>query len=191
MAELDDEARDVLRDGFAHDMAEHQKATGKLPTPDANARLAVPVFEALEQKRAARAEDFRHDPMPEDEAHAAAIRSEAARRGRPGAADRLSIQRLPDKAPVAVIADPADLERGFRMIRRLELLLAKPEPGILGAPSWKQRAAAVLFLKFAGVDKRRTALELAELCEASIPSFGPWDVPEGEGRPLIFHARNR
>jgi hypothetical protein len=192
---IDDEARDVMRDSFAHDMAEHQKATGKLPTPDANARLTVPIFEALEQKRAAQkatAEpSFDREPMPDDEAHAAAIRAEAARRGRPGAPDRLSIQRLPDKAPIALAADPADLERGLRMVRRLSLLLTKPEPGILGAPSWKQRAAAVLYLKFAGVDPRRTALELAELCEASIASFGPWDVPENEGRPLVFSQGGR
>jgi hypothetical protein len=185
---MDDQARQNLKDAFAHDMAEHQRITGQEPTPAANDRMAVPFFEQLEQKL----EERRQRPAPEvkvdprAELDQGALRDECRRRGREGAADALSIQRMPDRAPIAVASDPADLERGMRMLRRLQLLLDKPDPGILGAPSWRERALAVAALKLLNVDRRRVAFELAGLCEASIPSFGPWDVPEGEGRPLRF-----
>lgn len=187
---MDDEARQNLKESFAADMAEQQKLAGKMPTPAANERLAVPLFEALEQKRAeraARATPITRDPMPDDEAHQKAIRSEVERRGRPGAADRLSIQRMPDRAPVAPKASAADLERGRRMQRRLDLLLTKVERGPFNSPSWAERAQAVLMLRFVvGLDYRRKLQELLDLLAASEAVFGPWDVPEGEGRPLIF-----
>jgi hypothetical protein len=185
---MDDQSRQNLKDAFAHDMAEHQRVTGQEPTPAANERIAVPFFEELEQKL----EERRRQPAPEikadprGELDQGALRDECRRRGREGAADALSIQRMPDKAPIAVASDPADLERGLRMLRRLHLLLDKRERGILGAPSWRERALAVAALKLLQVDRRRVAFELAALCEASVPSFGPWDVPEGEGRPLHF-----
>jgi hypothetical protein len=163
---MDDQARQNLKDAFAHDMAEHQRITGQEPTPAANDRMAVPFFEQLEQKL----EERRQRPAPEvkvdprAELDQGALRDECRRRGREGAADALSIQRMPDRAPIAVASDPADL----------------------GAPSWRERALAVAALKLLNVDRRRVAFELAGLCEASIPSFGPWDVPEGEGRPLRF-----
>jgi hypothetical protein len=188
---VDQEARENLKESFASDMAEHQKKTGKLPTPAENARLAVPMFEMLEQKladeaqRQALAAPTKVDPRP-SEINRDSLRRECERRGRGSAADFLAIKRMPDKAPIAVAPDPADLERGMRMLRRVQLLMTKRDEGVLGLPSWAQRAKAVLFLKFAGADPRRIAFELVQLCEDSIPAFGPWDVPEGEGRPLIF-----
>lgn len=186
---MDDEARQNLKESFAADMAESQRLAGKMPTPVENARLAVPMFEMLEQKQANRAvaDDFGRDPMPDDEAHQAAIRSEVERRGRAGAADRFSIQRMPDKAPVRVKASRADLERGRRMQRRLDELLAMVERGPFNSPSWAERVQAVLVLRFVvGLDHRRKIAELLELLAASEAVLGPWDVPEGEGRPLIF-----
>jgi hypothetical protein len=99
----------------------------------------------------------------------------------------MAIQRMPDKETVPVTASPADLERAGRIQRRLELLLTKPERGPLGQPSWRERVMAITMLRFTiGVDPRRLAQELADLVEASSASFGSWDVPEGEGRPLLF-----
>jgi hypothetical protein len=185
---VDDEARDLLKDSFARDMAEHQRMTGKMPTPAENARLAVPVFERLEQKQAAQAARAADDVADRrsDEDRAADRKRELERRGASESAERARLVRLPDKEPIAVAANPEDLELGLRMLRRLELLLTKPEKGIGGTPSWRERALAVVALRHFGGDKRRAAEELGQLCEDSIPAFGPWDVPEGEGRPLIF-----
>lgn len=187
---MDQGARQNLKDSFAHDMAEHQRMTGQEPTPAANARLAVPLFEELEQKLEERRQlaALRPDVVadPRDEFGSGALRDECKRRGRESAADFMSIERLPDKAPIAIATDPADLERGMRMLRRLELLLSKPEPGILGTPSWRDRAMSVLVLKLVRAPARRIAFELAALCEDSIGPFGAWDVPASEGRPLFF-----
>lgn len=186
---MDDRARQNLKDGFAHDMAKHQRLTGQEPTPAANERLAVPFFEELEQKLAERASHPAATVQADErgELDQSALRDECARRGRPGAADKLAIHRLPDKAPIAVASNPEDIERGMRMLRRLELLLTKKDrlPS-LGGVSWYEHALAVVALKKVGAPPSRTALALAELCEASIRHFGPWDVPEGEGRPIHF-----
>lgn len=188
---MDREARDVLKDSFAHDMAEHQRATGKEPTPAANERLAVPLFEMLEQKladearRQAAAPPVKVDPRPRLAGDA--LREECKKRGRERAADFMAIQRLPTAQAAAPKVAPEDLERARRIERRLHLLMRHPERGPLGQPSWRERVMAVTMLRFTiGVDRRRLAQELADLVEASVQPFGPWNVAEGEGRPLIF-----
>lgn len=186
---MDREAREVLKDSFAHDMAEHQRLTGKEPTPAANERLAVPLFEQLEQRledetRRTAPTPATTDPRPRLEGDA--LRAECAKRGRERAADFMAIQRDP-KEGRAVKVSPADRRRAARIQRRLELLLTKPERGPFNQPSWRERVMAITMLRFTvGVDPRRLAQELADLVEASVQAFGPWDVPEGEGRPLLF-----
>lgn len=188
---MDREARDVLKDSFAHDMAEHQKLIGKEPTPAANERLAVPLFEMLEQKiadeaaRQAAAPPTRVDPRPCLAGDA--LREECKKRGRERAADFMAIQRLPAAKASAPKVAAADLERARRIERRLHLLMRHPERGPLGQPSWRERVMAVTMLRFTiGVDRRRLAQELADLVEESVQPFGAWDVPAGEGRPLLF-----
>lgn len=191
---MDEKARQNVKESFAADMAEHQRMTGQMPTPPENARLAVPLLEQLEQKLEDR--DRRAIPdaaapdarLPEDDpARMAAIRAEAERRGRPGAADRLSIRRLPDKDPAEVLATPRDVEHADRMWTRVRLLLSKRERGPLGQPSWRERVEAILFMRtVARTSRAERAQALVELLDQSEATFGAWDRPADEGRPLIF-----
>jgi hypothetical protein len=187
---MDDEARRNLRESFAADMAEHQRMTGHEVSATANERLAVPMFERLEQKQTERAQRPARraspDPISDDE-HRRALATELERRGRPGALERMRIERYEDREPVRVRATRREMERAERIQARLDLLLGLRESGPLGQPSWRDRALAVLSMRFViGMDRRRIAQELIDLVEASTLSLGPWDVPAGAGRPILF-----
>lgn len=187
---MDDEARGILKDSFAHDMAEHQRLTGQEVTASQNERLALPMFERLEhaiEERAGRPPPAAAPDPVSPEEHHRALAGELERRGRPGALERMGIQRYGDREPVRVRATRREIERARRIQRRLDLLLALPESGPLGEPSWRARALAVLSLRFViGIDRRQIAQELIELIEASVPALGEWDVPEDHGRALVF-----
>jgi hypothetical protein len=139
---FDDEARDVIKDEFARDMAAAQERAGAIPTPTENADLVAQAMNRLENKvaEATPAAADVVDPRPEE--------TEAQRKAR-----ELGWELTRDSAPAADDADlvepPAAQTTLYeRMNARVELLLTKQDPGLLGAPSWAQRVEDVVRFKY-------------------------------------------
>jgi hypothetical protein len=69
------------------------------------------------------------------------------------------------------------------MLERAKMLLGKPEPGILGRPSWRARILAVqsyLHDPRIPAEKRGDVYgeKLQALCDESSAVFGDWRKPE-------------
>lgn len=182
-------------DLFTADMAAHQLATGRMPTPGQNQAMAAEVFERLDQKAA--------DVAPKVVADAPAGAEESLRT-RHGAVpierDGYRVLRGENLPVVTVKMGPRTLERYEKIRRRVKLLLTKTESGPLGAPSWAERMWAALSLKVTGRSEREVVavgrlfgLELAivhqhqggarssslavlRLVEESSAVFGAWDA---------------
>jgi hypothetical protein len=127
--------RDAI-DLFLGDMASHQAATSREVTAPANHRLAVPLFEKLDQKEAEASHRISPAPRPDPVAPVRASDIEAKKRG-----FTIDRRELPD---VATQWSEADQIRAAATRRRLELLLGKVERGPVGQPSWAERLRAIL-----------------------------------------------
>lgn len=176
MAELDQEARDLARDSFAHDMAKHQREIrGEIPTPAANEQLAAETLNRFENQQA----EAKPEPSaPADEtatdAHMADVERRAKEKG-------WKVLRAPEGG-IVLPASAATRIAAERIDARLQLLLSKVERGPLGQPSWHERVLAVIRTRM--VDPDRARLELFQLLEDSSTTFGDWKAePE---KKLIF-----
>jgi hypothetical protein len=177
-----------LRDGFeafTEDMAEHQKAQGKLPTAPENQALAALEFEKLENQGAFARSSEPEGPIanqfpPPDSKVTREVN------GRTYTVTRDTV------APTgAELAQPAEEKiETMLILRRLLLLLQLQDSGPAGAPSWKKRVVAVLdrcggtmgaFMRQPG----KVARELDELLEASNRYFGDWRRLEPEPKKLF------
>lgn len=165
-------------DLFLGDMAAHQRDRVGEVTGAANQALAVPLFERLDQKRAEQARRMtpasasapRTPPPPTEER---ASDREAKRRGfRILREDDLGPEPTGDKALPVVATWGTREQQLYRAVgARVQLLLSKPEPGLLGAPSWRARAMAVLAVSATG--KRELAARMMlELVRESEAAFG-------------------
>lgn len=173
---------------FLGDMAGHQAATAGQTTPGRNQALAADLFERLDQKRAEQAGKLQPKPAAEPPPVAAEPRAsdlEAKRRG-------YRILRGGDLSPrtpvpggdVPLIATwgPREQEYYRAVSARVRLLLDRPEPGILGAPSWRDQALAVLAVGATG-QRKLAAKMMMELVKASEAAFGAVFATQG---PKVF-----
>lgn len=193
----DREALDLM----TGDMAGHQAATGRLPTPAENQALAAQVFERLDHKAAEAKPRVTPDPPAREVDAADSGGSAAAAKAQQMGYRMLRERDLPELVPVKM--GPQTLERYEKIRARVKLLLTKVESGPLGAPSWADRMWAALSLKMTGRTEREViavgrlfGIELAiihqhqggkvssakavlRLVEESSAVFGPWyaDAP--------------
>lgn len=166
-------------DAFLGDMATHQvERVGAEPTPRANHALAAELFERIDQKRDEQARRLQPKPTAEPPPVAAEPRAsdlEAKRRGyRILRGGDLSPRSPRPDANVPVVATWGKREQEFyaAVTARLHLLLHKPEPGLLGAPSWRDRALAVLAVGMQPGGRRLSAQMMIELVKESEAAFG-------------------
>ena len=153
-------------DAMLGDMAGHQTNHVGEVTPGANARLAVPLFERLDQQRAE--EDRKIAPArtisPVPEVRASDI--EAKKRG-------WTFDRSAELPMVAAPLSKRDRSRASATLRRLSLLLSKVERGPMGQPSWADRVKAILVLQVARVNSRTdVARQVNDLIAESEIVFG-------------------
>ena len=162
------------KDALLGDMAAHQRLTGREVTAEANDRLAVPLFELVAAKAAAAAARVQTPRSPMTPDFAAAQARANARAAAKGVKPwQLKIEPKTITRDVAQ-AGPHVLAMFERLSARVQLLMTKREPGLLGAPSWRDRVLAVLAEKYAGRTQRLTSAHLIQVCEDSNASFGDW-----------------
>lgn len=123
-------------EGLQADMAEHQLRFSGVPTAEANRALAVDAIQRLAQQDA---EAKQAQPAPPTVP--AAI--ETTRERRTVNERQYLLKKEPDKSLLRQASPP---EAWFltHAEPRIMLLITKPEPGPLGAPSWRDRVLAVL-----------------------------------------------
>lgn len=171
----DDETRAFVRDSFLDDMARHQRdIKGELPTTRANEQLVAETLTRMENESAEAP-----PPAPLEDVSVEEPVADIERRAKEKG------WKLIHGAPEGgVVLPTTSVERiaAERISARLQLLLTKEEPGVLGAPSWHDRVLAVIRTRM--VDPMRARLELFELLEASSAVFGDWKADPG--RPIFF-----
>jgi hypothetical protein len=163
-ARRDEALRDGL-DGIQADMAQHQRITGKEVTAEANRKLASETFEQIAATSPIGFE------QPETVAPQAVQEERKKVTGRSGREYTFlkELDRAGNHQPIKL--SPAARREMLKKLHRVHLLLTLPETGPLGAPSWKQRALAVMRVHN---NPARFARELDELLEASNATFGDW-----------------
>jgi hypothetical protein len=157
---------DDRRDGciaFQGDMAAHQAMTGREVTAEANRQLAAEEFARLEASGV-----FDQQAAPEP-APPPAPEREVTHHDVDG--KRYLLTKEPD-APSRLIAQ-SDVEKALSILalQRVRMLLELEDTGILGAPSWRARACAVMAL---GPLHPGFPQALADLLEDSSRLFGDW-----------------
>lgn len=181
-----DDAREAV-DAMQADMAEHQRrfASGGV-TAEKNQAMAAAAMEQLERRRA----EMRLAPVASPPVQAP-VEKKVERKEIDGKGYLLATNPTDDIATRP--ASPAEQWFLEHALPRIEMLLAKVESEIAGAPSWAMRTMSVLAfhakamdLKMAGhrelaeIAERRYMFELVELLEASSAKFGDWkkDAPK-------------
>ena len=153
-------------DLFLGDMAGHQGRHAREVTPVANQRLAVPLFEHLDQKQADQERKTWPATISATPPEVRASDVEAKRRG-------LRIDRTPDNPALIARWSPAEEVRANATRKRLELLLTKVERGPLGQPSWAERLRAILAVQVHDPRKRTgVAHQVNDLIAESEIVFG-------------------
>jgi hypothetical protein len=149
------------------DMAEHQRLTGQEVTAEANRELARDTFAELDAKGTFDA------PRPEAVAPPEETRQERRRLEREIEGRKYTVTKDADQSgnPLPMTARERDIT--VKALKRLHMLLELQDTGILGAPSWRQRACAVMAL---ANDQVRFAQECDALLEESNRYFGDWRV---------------
>jgi hypothetical protein len=165
-ATVDQDRRDGLV-VFQGDMAEHQRITGREVTGEANRQLAATLFGQLEQQGAL---DRPADPTPAI-AEPAPPQSVSEKRSVNGREYTFTIDGDQGGNPVPMSAREKELT--VKALRRLHMLLELQDEGVLGAPSWRTRACAVMAV---ASNQARFAQELDELLDASSKYFGDWRI---------------
>lgn len=167
---------DELRDGltaFQGDMATHQRVTGQPVTGEANRALASGLFAELDAKG--------QFATPEPEPVAAPAPVEASRDERQVDGRSYTVTKDNAVSGPTVPMTTSERELTVRAMRRLQMLLELQDEGILGAPSWRTRACAIMAM--AG-NRARFAQELDALLDESDRLFGSWKVDPD--RKIIF-----
>lgn len=158
---------DDLREGlvaFQGDMAAHQVLTGREVTAEANRQLAAAEFERLDARGT-------FDRPTDAPVIAAPPPTERVVTHHQVNGKTYSISKEPD-APSPLIAQaPQDRRLGILALQRVKLLLELQDTGILGAPSWRTRACAVMAL---GPLHPAFPQGMADLLEDSSRLFGDW-----------------
>ena len=173
MTKINDTARDTLKECFAHDMAEHQKRIGKLPTPEENRKLVEPEFEKLERQ------------LQDDWA-----RFKAKSKPR---ADKRSFEDKVRGSEWTYFKAEGDGNSGtiprftmddIRARERIALLVHKKERGPKGQPSWRDRVMAMVLRyerdKALGYPYHlnRGAALMERILDESSKVFGDWRKPQ-------------
>ncbi len=159
-------------DAFTEDMSEHQRNSGKQPTPAENQALAGAEFEKLERQGAFAREDEPTQVVPEPEV----AREKKSANGR-----EYEITKSADTAGPELQLGRFQAEQSARILQRLLFLLRLEDSGIAGAPSWKTKTVAVMRMLESASIKAQTSeqhgrfdRELDELLEESNKYFGDW-----------------
>lgn len=167
-----------LRDGFdafTEDMAEHQRAHGVMPTPAANQNLAAAEFEQLEHQGAFAPRDAAlaiAAPDPELE-----LREQREVNGR---SYTLTKDHRVGDAP---FLPGREREETLKILGRMRLLLNLEDTGVLGAPSFRTKAIAVMDALAVRKNYLEFLVMLDALLEESNKYFGDWAA---EPVPKIF-----
>lgn len=153
-------------DAMLGDMAGHQTNHVGEVTPGANVRLAVPLFERLDQQRAEADRKIvaARPTSPVPEVRVSDI--EAKKRG-------WTFDRSPELPAVSAPLSKRDQERADATLRRLSLLLSKVERGPMGQPSWADRVKALLVMQVTRASSRTdVARQVNDLIAESEIVFG-------------------
>ena len=167
---------DELRDGlaaFQGDMAAHQRVTGQPVTGEANRALASGLFAELDAKG--------QFATPEPDPVEAPASVEASRDERQVDGRSYTVTKDNAVSGPTVPMTTSERELAVRAMRRLHMLLELQDEGILGAPSWRTRACAIMALS---TNRARFAQELDALLDDSDRLFGSWKVDPD--RKIIF-----
>lgn len=156
----DREALDLM----TADMAGHQVATGKLPTPGENQALAGELFERLDRKAEEKKPEVVVDPPAVKLAGDGQLASHLERSATERKAKEMGYRLLrgenaPKVTPVELSSRAIEMHEKIRL--RVKLLMSKEESGVLGAPSWRDQVLAVQSLQFTG----RTEGEVAAVAK--------------------------
>ena len=177
-SKIDDEARDIMKDSFAHDMAKHQRMTGKEPTCEENAQLAKELFERIEREQS-EAKHVYEAPVKADEKERKFSKDVLEKGYRV-----IEEEDQGTKFDALLKLDKFEADVFTRMNARVQLLLSKLERGPLNSPSWCERVLAAQ--RTGMIDKKRGQLELIEVLEASNIVFGDWK--KDPAKKLFSHA---
>jgi hypothetical protein len=148
------------------DMAEHQRLTGREVTAEANRELARDTFAELDANGTFDA------PRPEAVAAPELTRQQRRRLEREIEGRKYTITKDADQSGNPLPMEDWEMELFGKAMKRLEMLLELRDEGVLGAPSWRQRALAVMAIR----EPKRFAMELDELVEDSNRYFGNYLV---------------
>lgn len=152
---------DSMREAFdavQADMAKHQHVHGAEVTARANELDAAQILTHVERDAEA-TKAFAADAQKLD-----SVESEHTK-----------IRKLPDGSdgyrPNVTLSREEQC-----LILRMRFLITKPEPGILGRPSWQQRCMEVHAIHLGNAPDKDTRYLRAvrELCDASSAQFGDW-----------------
>lgn len=180
-ASRDRELRDGL-EAIQADMAEHQRNFAAEVTGEANRELAAQTFAEIDARGGFDAPPATPAPAPAPEPQLTRQQRRLLERQERDVAGRKYVVTKDDEVVSPELA-LAGLEREHvvKALQRLHMLLSLKDTGILGAPSWSQRATAVMATmvdpKSGGtVAERRVrfAQELDALLEDSSRLFGDW-----------------
>lgn len=162
----DQDRRDGL-EAIQADMAEHQRSIlGQEVTAEANRALAAETFQQLENQGVfAPPRDEHPNPLPPIET----VKETRTVDGR-----EYTFTKEPDKPGAVVPLMARERELVVKALKRLHTLLLLQDDGIAGAPSWSNRAKAVMAIGM--TNELRFAQELDELLEASNRYFGDWKI---------------
>lgn len=176
---MSDAARDRdLREGldaFQGDMAEHQKVTGREVTGGTNQKMAAELFEELDKNGTFDRNAAPAAPEPVEEKHhgflddawAAQVREKRQVNGR-----EYETFRGPDVDGPKVRMSRQQRELEVKALKRIKMLLELQDEGILGAPSFRQKALAI----FSIADLKKRAMKIDEMLDESNKYFGDWQV---------------
>lgn len=158
-------------DAIQGDMAAHQRAFRGEVTGEANRVLAAETFAELERSGQLAPAESTPAAAPEAQAEPQAERSTREVNGR-----EYQLTKEPDRAGAPLSMSQRDRALELKMLKRLHLLLAMRDSGILGSPSWRTRAESVMAMMVMRGGVIRFAQELDQLLEDSIKPFGDWKI---------------
>ena len=173
MTRINDSARDTLKECFAHDMAEHQKRIGKLPTPEENRKLVEPEFEKLERQLQDDWDRFKAKSKPR--ADKRSFEDKAKDSG--WSYFKADGEEKTDAIPRFTMDD-------VRARERIALLVQKRERGPKGQPSWRDmvRAMVVRYWRDKALGYpyhlNRGAALMERILDESSKVFGDWRKPQ-------------
>ena len=174
-ADRDRDVRDGL-DAIQADMAEHQRTHRGEVTAEANRKLAVETFSDLDARGVFEAAPAPPEPKPTRQERRLLERQERVVNGK-------TYQVTKDDAVDGPVLPLSKRQQGevVKALQRLHVLLTLQDEGILGAPSWSNRAKAVFSIiadPKSGTTmvqrEIRFAQELDALLEDSNRLFGDW-----------------